>query len=305
MIIQEPALARYRDLVDDFDAFLEAATTPLPTCIWANPLRTTAQELEQRLTQQGVPWRRSHSFEGALILPHDVSPGHSLEYVSGLYHVQEEIALTAVAALDPQPHEKILDLCASPGNKTARMATQMQDTGAVVANEIRRDRLPAMRFNLERLGLTNVIVRHGDGISFPVEAGPFDRVMADVPCTCEGTSRRNRNESLYVPEDVRLRMSRTQGHLLRRALKLTRPGGLLVYATCTYAPEENEVVLDEVLRHHGRIVPFSIPGLKHVPGVTSWQGRQMRQDLEHAQRYLPHHNDTGGFFVALIQVDEP
>jgi 16S rRNA C967 or C1407 C5-methylase (RsmB/RsmF family) len=305
MSIQEPALARYRDLVDDFDAFLEAATTPLPTCIWANTLRTTPQALEQRLTDLGVPWRRSRFFEGALLLPHDIAPGHSLEYVGGLYHVQEEIALTAVAALDPQPHERVLDLCASPGNKTARMAVKMGDTGTVVANEVRRDRLPAMRFNLERLGLTNVVVRHGDGINLPVDAGPFDRVMADVPCTCEGTSRRNLNDSLHVHEDVRLRMSRTQGHLLRRAIKLTRPGGLLVYATCTYAPEENEVVLDEVLRQHGQVIPFTIPGLKGTPGVTHWQGRDMREDLTFAQRYFPHHNDTGGFFVALIQVGQP
>jgi 16S rRNA C967 or C1407 C5-methylase (RsmB/RsmF family) len=305
MRLHEPVLSRYRDLVDDFDAFVEAAQAPLPTCVWANTLRITPAALAARLAARGVEARPSRFFEGAFLLAPEISPGHSVEYVTGLFHVQEEIALAAVEALSPLPHERVLDLCASPGNKTARMGLRMGDTGLILANELRQDRLPAMRFNLERLGLTNVLVRHGDGANVPPEAGPFDRVMADVPCTCEGTSRRGPGALKPVPDDVRLKMSRVQGHLLRRALKLTRPGGRLVYATCTYAPEENELVLDEVLRHHGQIIPFEINSLRGDAAQTRWQGRALRPDLAHARRYLPHHNDTGGFFVALIEVTQP
>ncbi len=301
-------LRHYRDIVDDFDAFLASARQPLPVCIWTNPLRYKPEALRQRLEAYGIEVRPSRFFEGAFLLPHGTAPGNAMEYALGLYHVQEEIALTAVHALDPQPGERILDMCASPGNKTARTAALMQDTGVILANELKHGRLAAMRANLERLGITNTMIRCGDGSNVPLTSGPFDRVMADVPCSCEGTVRKKPGfpGAGRMADDLRLRLSRVQGHLLRRALKLTKPGGVVIYATCTFAPEENEVVLDEVLRHHGKIVPFAPPGdMITAPGLTHWQGRQMRPDLIHAQRYYPHHNDTGGFFVARIQVEAP
>lgn len=296
-----PAFERYRDIIDDFDAFLEVASTPLPTCVWVNTLRTTPEALEARFKLHKIPFRRSAFFEGAYILPHDIAPGASLEYLAGLYHVQEEIALTAVDAMDPQPGEKILDLCASPGNKTARIAIKTGDTGTLVGNELRAARLASMRFNLDRLGVTSVLVSNKNGSALPLSMAPFDRVMADVPCTCEGTVRRS-IVGKQTPDAIRLKMSRTQGHLLMKALKMTKPGGTVVYATCTFAPEENECVLDEILGDRGEIVPFDIPGLVHSPGLQSWQGRTFRSDIQHAQRYYPHQNNTGGFFVARIKV---
>ena len=297
-------LERYRDIVDDYAEFQRACEQPLPTCIWANPTRTTGEELTGCLDRLGYPWRPSAAFDDTYLLPSWVNPGSTPEYVLGHYHVQEEVAQTALPALDPKPGERVLDLCAAPGNKTAQIGIAMKNRGTLVANELRRSRVKSLRFNLERLGVYNVLIVEGNGSGFPLTAGPLDRVLVDAPCTCEGTVRRFPGVTERVDDDSRLRAIRTQEHLLRRAIRLTRPGGCVVYSTCTFAPEENEGVVDNVLAGQGHIVPFSI-GLRSSHGLSSWQGRVFREDMANAKRFYPHQNDTGGFFVAKIIVDEP
>ncbi len=296
---------RYRALMEDYDAFIEALATPQPKCAWANPLRIDADALQARFEAKGMSFRRSTWRPDAFIFPHDAPLGATLDYIQGFYHIQEEIALAAVVALDPRPGEKLVDLCAAPGNKTALAALTMENRGTVIANDFKVGRLSALRFNLERLGVLNTAVTHYNAMGFPTEAGPFDKVIADVPCSCEGTARRSKGATRGIPDKVRLKLQRTQGHILRRALALARPGGALVYATCTFAPEENEGVLTDILdamEGRAEIVPFEIPGLIGRPGVLKWLDREHRPDVVHARRYLPQDNDTGGFFVARIEV---
>jgi NOL1/NOP2/sun family putative RNA methylase len=258
--------------------------------------------LEAFLEKEGLPFRASAWHPWARLVASDARVGATLEYIKGQYHIQEEIALAAVLALDPRPGEKILDLCAAPGNKTALAAVTMKNTGTVVANDIYADRLSALRFNLERMGILNALVTQYNGSGFPMKSGPFDRVMVDVPCSCEGTARRSKGATSPVGPKVRQKLSRTQGHILTRALALTKPGGRLVYATCTFAPEENEGVLTDVLGDKADIIPFDVEGLAGHPGVTQWEGRLHRPDVVNARRYLPQDNDTGGFFVARVEV---
>ncbi len=296
-------LNRYRSFIPDFEAFLEACGRPLPSCVWTHPLRATPEEVARAIAESGsVP--RPSRIPGAFLTDADWNPGFTVAHFRGLFHPQEEVALTAVPALDPQPGERVLDLCASPGNKTAQIALAMQNRGTLVANEFRHDRLASLRGNLERLGVQNAVVVLGDGAGLRLEAGPFDRVLADVPCSCEGTIRRYPHAAARVTEGSRLKLSRTQTHLLQRAIKLTRPGGVVVYATCTFAPEENEAVVTASLGSQGRVVPFDCP-LPSQPGLTEFEGESYRDDMVHARRFLPHLSDTGGFFVAKIVVDEP
>ena len=293
---------RYRPLVGDFDAFVEALSRPLPRCLWANPLRSDAAALEATLARYEMAWRPSAFHPWARLVDHKAPIGATLEYIQGQYHIQEEIALAAGLAMEPDPGDKVLDLCAAPGNKTALCAVMMGNRGTQVANDLRTDRLSALRFNLERLGIVNTLVTQYNGSGFPMKAGPFDKVLADVPCSCEGTARRSKGATKFISPEVRQKLARTQAHLLSRAVALTRPGGRLVYATCTFAPEENEGVLTEVLDDKADIVPFDVPGLIGQPGVLSWEGQEHRPDVVHARRYLPQDNDTGGFFVARIEV---
>lgn len=296
---------RYRPIIDDWDAFVAALRRPLPTCVWTNTLRTTPERLAQFMRDNGMPHEPLGWDPRAFKIPNDLRPGNRFEYAAGLFHIQEEASLLPVALLEPAPGERVLDMCAAPGNKTVQIATTMQNRGTVVANDRDYRRMRAVGRALERLGVLNTSLTVYDAANLPGDAGPFDRILADVPCSCEGTSRKNPEVLELTGGIVPGQANRLQKAILRKALQLCRPGGRIVYSTCTYAPEENELVIDEVLSEMGsdafHLLDARIPGFRSAPGLTSWMGRTLHPDLARAMRVYPHHNDTGGFFVAVIE----
>jgi 16S rRNA C967 or C1407 C5-methylase (RsmB/RsmF family) len=241
-----------------------------------------------------IGWRRD-----AWRLPADTPVGSTTPYRLGWVHAQEEAALWAVDGLSLKPGMRVLDLCAAPGNKSAQIAVGLGDRGLIVANERKNSRIVSLRANLDRLGVTCAAVVRSDGVRFRAET-PFDAALVDAPCTCEGTMRRRlsgrgRDEVLAF----RASISQTQVALLRNALRHVRPGGIVVYSTCTFAPEENEAVLDRI--ESADVIPFPSTGIRTVPGVAHWNGVEFREDVRNARRVWPHHNDTGGFFVARLR----
>ena len=301
---REP-FARYRCLIDDPQAFDRALARPLPVTVWANPSRLEASQLEGRMEEEGLGFEPVAWYPGAYRLPQGVSQGNRIEYLTGHYYVQEEVSLLPVHLLDPQPGERILDLCAAPGNKTAQIALRVGPRGTVVANDSSFDRISILRRNLGRLGATNCATTVRDATGYPPACGLFDRVLADVPCSCEGTSRRS-SEPYGRPRKGRPgKLAGLQTSILAKAVQLCRPGGRIVYSTCTYAPEENEGVVDEVLRAHGpevlRLLPARVESFTSSPGVTGWQGGTFLPELAGCLRAWPHQNDTGGFFVAVLE----
>jgi len=181
----------------------------------------------------------------------------------------------------------------------------MGDRGLVVANDVSAGRLPGLRRVVERLGLTSVAVTRGDAARLPGKLGAYDRVLADVPCSGEGTSRKADGRTQGEDPAHRAAVSALQARILARALQLVRPGGVVVYATCTYAPEENEAVLDTVPGDVATIEPLVNVGLDGRPvvrgGINTWGGRTFRSDVVNAARFWPHIDDTGGFFVARLR----
>lgn len=297
-------LERYRPIVPDWNGFMDALSRPLPVCLWTNTLRTTPKVVRGWLDSEGIdvqplPWTPK-AFKGAPAQ----NAGQNLPFVAGLYHIQEEVSCLPVVLLGPQPGERVLDLCAAPGSKSAQIAVAMQNTGTLISNDRDAVRHRATRGTLDRLGVANTTITVEDAAAIPAEAGLFDRVLADVPCTCEGTSRKNYSAFLNTGVDACERMAVRQLEILRRAIELCRPGGRIVYATCTYAPEENELVVDDTLRAFGEAVdllPARVAGFESSPGVTSWNGRELDARLCNSMRIWPHQNDTGGFFIAVFQ----
>lgn len=210
-----------------------------------------------------------------------------------------------VMLLDLSSTHRVLDLCAAPGNKTAQIALAMENRGTVVANDLVWNRMRPVRMHIDRLGLLNVSISCEDGGSYPRSAGMFDRILVDAPCSCEGTSRKTPGVLAgKVSERQRQQLRRKQELLLRQAVRRCNPGGQVVYSTCTYAPEENEDVIDRVLRDMPgafRIRHAAIPGFHTAPGITRWNGRRFDKSLERTLRVWPHLNDTGGFFMAVLQ----
>jgi len=296
-------LERYESLVDDFAAFRGACERPLPHVVRVNTLRTTVERARRALDEEDIGYEATDWHPGLLKL--DDQPGANWPYVHGWLHGQEEVSAVPARVLDPEPGERVWDACAAPGSKTTQLGALMDDRGLLVATDTNIGRLSALRSNTERLGVTNVAVTTEDARVHslaPFGEQPYDRVLVDVPCSCEGTVRKNPD----VLEDWTLDHVRgtagVQKGILGRALQATRPGGTVVYSTCTFAPEENEAVLDYVLDEEPcRVVEMDLP-LDSVPGVTEWDGREFDPVVERARRIYPHHNDTGGFFCAKLEV---
>lgn len=297
-------LERYRPLIDDWGAFCEALGRPLPTVLWANPLRIAAPGLRALLEAEGLRPEPLHWCGEAFRLPPDTPVGTQWWYMAGLAHSQEEVSMLPVHLLAPRPGERVLDLCAAPGGKTAQIAVALGNRGTVVANDISVARTKPLRATLERLGLVNVSTTTEDGANYPAQAGPFDRVLVDAPCSGEGTWRRRAGLRGQTGRAVSLERSRVQRALLRKAVQLCRVGGRIVYSTCTFAPEENELVVNSILNELGEavdVIDVATPEFAASPGITRWDGERLQPALARTLRLWPHHNDTGGFFVAVLE----
>ena len=305
---------RYASLVDDPEAFRAACERPLPSVVRVNTLKASVERARDALDAAGVGYDATDWHSGVLTLD-ERGPGTSWPYFHGWLHGQEEVSVLPALALDPQPGEVVWDACAAPGSKATQLSALMDDRGVVIGNDNNLGRLSALRHNAERLGVTNLAVTNQDARNFSLKPfgdrtedekriEAFDRALVDAPCSCEGTIRKNPDAfaewSLSHVEGV----AGVQKGILRRAVDATRPGGTVVYSTCTFAPEENEAVVDHALDGGDcELRRWEPPaGFETDPGVTEWQGDTYDPSLELAHRVYPHRNDTGGFFCAKLEV---
>jgi NOL1/NOP2/sun family putative RNA methylase len=305
-------LERYESLVDDVEAFRAACDRPLPSVVRVNTIKATVERVREALADEGISHEPTDWHPGVLRLPDD-SPGRNWPHAHGWIHGQEEVSNLPALVLDPRPGDRVWDACAAPGSKTTQLAALMDDTGLLIGNDNNLGRLSALRHNAERLGVTNLVVTNQDARNFslkpfgsdgddPARIDAFDAALVDAPCSCEGTIRKNPDAFDTWSVDHVHSVAGVQKGILRRAVQATRPGGTVVYSTCTFAPEENEAVLDHVLDAEDcRLVDFDAP-LDGVPGVTEWEGERFDPSVEKALRIYPHHNDTGGFFCAKLEV---
>ena len=297
-------LDRYEPLVDDVDAFRAACDRSLPSVVRTNGIAATPSRVREAFDEAGVAYEPVEWHDGLFRLP-DGNPGGNWPYVHGWTHGQEEVSVLPGLALGPQPGERVWDACAAPGSKATQLADAMDDRGTLVANDNNLGRLSALRHNAERLGVTNAVVTNQDARNFstkPLAFDAFDRALVDAPCSCEGTCRKNPDVLDQWTLDHVHAVAGIQKGALARAVQATHPGGVVVYSTCTFAPEENEAVLDHVLAAEDcELVEFDLP-LEAAPGVTEWDGETYDESVTRAKRVYPHRNDTGGFFCAKLRV---
>ncbi|MFO7926650.1 MAG: RsmB/NOP family class I SAM-dependent RNA methyltransferase [Halobacteriota archaeon] len=300
-------LSRYDPIVGDPSAFHAACERPLPSVVRVNEIKSTADRVRRAFDEAGVEYVPVDWHDGLFRLGGGESPGNSWPFVHGWVYGQEEVSAVPAIALDPTPSERVLDCCAAPGSKTTQLAARMDDRGTLVGNDNNLGRLSALRSNAERCGVTNLVVTRQDARNFslkPFSGEQFDRTLVDVPCSCEGTIRKNPDAVDNWSMDHIEGIAGVQKGILERSIEITQPGGTVVYSTCTFAPEENEAVLQYALdRADCRLVEYDLP-LEHVPGLLEWDGETFADSMRKAKRIYPHHNDTGGFFCAKLEVGE-
>jgi tRNA (cytosine49-C5)-methyltransferase len=301
--------ARYRTFLPDAEwaAFSRALERPEPRTFRVRTGRTSSDDLLRSLRAQGFELTPLPELPGVVRVDREPFPlSGTLEHWLGLLYIQQAATCLAAPILAPRPGEGVLDLCAAPGGKTSHLAELMEDRGGLVAVDLAERRVQALAGNLSRLAHPSVISVVGDALRLP-EVAPFHRVLADVPCSGEGRSRRE-GPQVASPGDLR-RLPRLQEALLRKALRLVPPGGQVLYVTCTLAPEENEAGVDRVLRYPEegpggsppvRLLPVR-PPVPHAPGLTGFEGERWLSELEGACRVHPHHLDSGGLFLALLE----
>lgn len=293
-------MERYREIIPDWEKFWESLKRPLPPVIRTNTLRIDSGALKRRLEVKGfdltpLPWD-----ETCFVVAGEIPVGSTLEHWLGYYYVQEATQLLPAKALDPQSEEKVLDLCAAPGGKATQIGQYMGDKGLLVANDSSPKRIQALLANIYRLGIKCAVVTECPGEQFPGE-GEFDRVLVDAPCSAEGVARRFPHVRKGASLRTIQRLSGLQKKLLVRALGLVRPGGVVVYSTCTLAPEENEEVILHVLAcGMAELLPWE-PPVPHERGLTSFGAKEYGSEMRKTVRIYPHHFDSEGGYIGILR----
>lgn len=293
-------LERMKKLLgDEFSLFRESLAKKRHYGLRANTLKLAPQELKQltpfHLTP--IPWVKSGFF-----YHEDDQPGKHYYHNAGLYYIQEPSAMFPAVALEAKPGERVLDLCAAPGGKTTQIAGDLQGKGVIVANDISLKRARVLAMNIERMGVKNAFITNETpqrlANFFPAF---FDRILVDAPCSGEGMFRKMPESTAHWSLDSITDCRLMQADILEHAATMLKPGGVLVYSTCTFAPEENEGSIQHFLDKHQEFAVLRIPPLTGFqPGRPDWL-EQGDANLEKTLRLWPHYLAGEGHYIAKLR----
>ena len=290
-MLPEAFLNRIKEqLGEEYPDFLTSLDRPRAVALRFNPLKGEIPELP--FVTKHVPWEPMGWYYDV-----ETRPGLHPYHESGVYYLQEASAMAPVTLLDPQPGENICDLCAAPGGKTTQIAGRMAGEGLILCNEINPKRAKILSRNIERMGVPNALVtnEHPQRLAqrYP---GFFDRVLVDAPCSGEGMFRKEEAAVTDWSQEIVEMCARRQAEILDSAATLLKPGGRLVYSTCTFSPEENEDTVAAFLQRHPEFAPEQVDAPWFTPGPNG------------SFRLWPHKLLGEGHFAAVLRkagADEP
>lgn len=283
-MLPEKFLARMQQqLGDEYDEYLRSLQRPRAVALRFNPLKGDIPVLP--FVGEPVPWEPMGYYYDP-----DSRPGLHPYHEAGVYYLQEASAMASAALLEPQPGEIILDLCAAPGGKSTQIAGRMQGQGLLVSNEINQKRAKVLSRNIERLGIGNAVVT-GEAPAALADRFPgfFHRIMVDAPCSGEGMFRKEEAAITDWSEENVEMCARRQAEILDCAAAMLRPGGRLVYSTCTFAPQEDEEAVEAFLASH--------PEFEAEPVNAPW----FQESRPGMYRLWPHKLLGEGHFAAVLR----
>lgn len=301
-------VARWGAFYPNLRRLVEALQKKSPTYFRANGLRAEPGHTVESLRSKGFELADAGLPGAYRVDKAPISSGATQEYLQGQYFLQDLSSQLAPMAIEAQPGETIADLAAAPGGKTIAMADAMRNQGSICAYDPDRSRHRALVANLARCGVYNTATWEAVGQTAGAFPETFDAVLLDAPCTGEGVIQRDpsrRQGQLQEYESC----ANEQWDLLRTAHRILKPGGRLVYATCTLAPEENEFQVDRAVRELGftiRPLPKSLRDLRLMgeplmPGLSKVMDQTMTSGIELTAHALPHLHGCLGFYVARLE----
>ena len=262
-----------------------------------NPLKCDGHVPEYLADLKRIPWAKEGFY-----YEDPMRPGKHPYHEAGVYYIQEPSAMSVAEALDVQPGERILDLCAAPGGKSTHLAGKMDQKGLLVCNEIHPARAKILSQNVERMGIANAVVTNMEPAGLvPVFRGFFDGIVVDAPCSGEGMFRKDENaRNEWSPDHVTLCANRQDG-ILDCAAEMLRDGGRIAYSTCTFSPEENEQAVARFLSRHPEF-HIERPGCADffASGHPEWCEAGACSGIQNTVRIWPHKVDGEGHFLALL-----
>lgn len=280
---------------------LEANEEPLPETIRCNSHLIDCRLLEDRMEEKGfilepIPFTR----HGYIVEEQLIPVGATHEYLQGYYYIQDPGSMTVVSHLDPRPGEVIIDAAAAPGGKATQILQETGDSALLVAVDINRRRMRALRSHLNRMRFTSYILVRQDSRRLPpgLEA---DRILLDAPSSGEGIIRKDKSrKKSRRPEDLRM-IHELQYTMLYSLLDRLKPGGVLVYAACTTAVEEGELVIARLLESRDDIKVEDGGAYPGDPGVEEYARLRLPSDVRLCKRLWPHRHGTEGFFICRMR----
>ena len=294
------------EFVNSMDSLLKSAAADFWHALKENPpftgLRVNTEKAGLDTIQHissgeisPLPWEKN----GFLVQNAEGLGKHPF-HAAGLYYLQEPSAMAPVSILDPQPGERVLDLCAAPGGKTTQIASKMNSAGFIIANDPNPNRIQALGRNIERWGARNIAILSETPQRLANHFGAyFDRVLVDAPCSGEGTFRAHPGEIRKWSPQLSQRLAANQDEILWFAGKLLRPGGTLVYSTCTFNQLENEGTIQRFL---AKKPGFNLVRIQPIPGFAEGIpfSSEDRIDLTKPVRIWPHITTGEGHFIASL-----
>lgn len=285
-------LSRYKQIGEEFNP----EEIKLKPSLRVNTLKIKDAELIQIINAKlaKIPFlKHGYYYESKYAV------GAMPEYLQGYYYLQEAASQLPAEVLEPKPGELVLDMCAAPGSKTTQLAMMMNNTGKLIALDANNPRLPSLQNNLERCGVMSTIVykkdaRYADDLKIL-----FDKILLDAPCSGNFANDENWLDERKL-EDLK-QISKVQRQLLESAINVLKPNGTLVYSTCSLEPEENELVIDWLLKNRDDVVMENVDVKIGDKGLTNVFGQELNKEVAKCKRLWPHKTGTQGFFLAKIR----
>lgn len=293
---------RMKDMLgEEYDSYLDSYQQERQFGLRVNPLKITGEELKELsgFHLRKIPWTQNGYF-----YEEEDMPARRPYYAAGMYYLQEPSAMTPASRLHVEPGERVLDLCAAPGGKATALGAALRGKGVLVANDVSNSRAKALLKNLELFGISNAFVTNEiPGNLADRFEGFFDKVLVDAPCSGEGMFRKDPAVIKTWDEERPEYFAKLQRDILKNAVHMLRPGGQLLYSTCTFAPVENEGSISWLLENFPEMNVLEIESYEgFAPGHPEWGNGDER--LKRCVRIWPHRMKGEGHFLALLKKSE-